>query len=197
MTSVIALLLLPVLLASSNRHRRCHEISPAILEELMTTGSETENNMENRINLPLNVVGRSYDHQDFLGTGFKHERNVDSLWEHKRDTEPPFVISGDNLWNDKIDEERATKDTPWSCVGKIVHEDLGPEHYPRFVRHILCENRVCIYGYRCKPVMYQMQVLKRKTEYCKQLSNQRLSATFESHWEIKDLNVSVCCHCAI
>lgn len=94
-------------------------------------------------------------------------------------------------------EERATATVPslLECGGQTVWKDLGHEHYPRLVRAVLCQ-RTCNSGLykKCQPVMYPVQVLKRKSVLCK-YEDASLPASFESQWELETIEVPVCCSC--
>ncbi|XP_035666916.1 protein trunk-like [Branchiostoma floridae] len=82
-----------------------------------------------------------------------------------------------------------THPLPWACKERSVWHDLGPNHFPRYLRSVECEEHSCWYGhYTCKPRSFVVKILeqKRVTGDC----------AFEDQWHMKEHLLTFCCECA-
>ncbi|CAK9304383.1 unnamed protein product [Gordionus sp. m RMFG-2023] len=52
---------------------------------------------------------------------------------------------------------------PWKCESKEIWKDLGPDHFPRYLRTIECITKKCFYSfYNCVPRAFTVKILKRR-----------------------------------
>lgn len=88
---------------------------------------------------------------------------------------------------------------PWTCETQYEWEDMGADHYPRFVRTAKCKSRLCFNGFfRCRPRRYKTKVLKRinpgDSTSCED-DDVSLPETLRSQWKFITVTINLCCDC--
>lgn len=88
---------------------------------------------------------------------------------------------------------------PWTCETEYKWKDMGPEHYPRFVRTAECKKRLCFNGFfRCKPRRYKTKILRRLTgteaASCED-DDVSLPESLRNHWKFITVTINLCCDC--
>lgn len=89
---------------------------------------------------------------------------------------------------------------PWSCRSELKWEDLGEDHFPRYLRTVHCSEEECWFKrYRCVGRAFTVKLLRRRQRKgdCKQ---KRPSAdiveALREEWEFEERAVTFCCDCA-
>lgn len=110
---------------------------------------------------------------------------------------------------------------PWKCPRKEGWVDLGPDHYPRYIRNTTCLTDSCFFGRcACIPRGFALKVLKRLSDKCVELGDgrrpelggaesMRLGAempygildaagpNLEEPWVFEEISITFCCECAL
>ncbi|XP_013416660.1 protein trunk-like [Lingula anatina] len=93
---------------------------------------------------------------------------------------------------------------PWQCDSRIVWDDLGSDHFPRFLRTVECTQQDCWFGhYSCVPRAFTVNVLRRKTDACVPVygnptgqDDRREIIRYEHEWIFEERSVTFCCDCS-
>ena len=84
---------------------------------------------------------------------------------------------------------------PWSCEQNVLWSDLGPDHFPRYLRKVQCRQTNCWYGrYRCVPKTFDMKVLCLATSGCFGSSDD-IPVELKPMWRYKSVSVTYACEC--
>jgi len=84
---------------------------------------------------------------------------------------------------------------PWSCETNVVWQDLGPHHFPRYLRSVQCGQGSCWYGnYRCLPKTFQLKVLCLSSSGCSGSSDE-VPTELKPRWMFRTVSVTSACEC--
>ncbi|GAB6022668.1 hypothetical protein CHUAL_006761 [Chamberlinius hualienensis] len=105
---------------------------------------------------------------------------------------------------------------PFVCKSKEVWIDLGANHFPRFLRNVVCVSERCWYGHlSCKPKAFTVKILRRRKDSCIASSedhqliidihkpninrdvNLNVPIEFREQWIFEERAVTSCCDCGI
>ncbi len=99
---------------------------------------------------------------------------------------------------------------PWKCESQLEWMDLGPDHFPRYLRSVRCTSDRCWYGfYYCRPRAFTVKVLKRLADKCTEMWKRDEGAedipfhvldadgpVFRQPWAFEEVGVNFCCDCS-
>jgi len=88
---------------------------------------------------------------------------------------------------------------PWTCETKYEWIDMGPHHFPRFVRTAECKSSSCFNGFfRCRPRRYKTKVLHEiqstDSTSCED-DDVSLPETLRPNFRFKSIEINLCCEC--
>ena len=99
----------------------------------------------------------------------------------------------------------------WKCSSELVWRDLGDDHFPRYLRTVVCTQARCYFqAYRCRERSFTVKVLKRVSDECvpvyganatRMVDGRRqpgagvLPLRYEQDWVFEERAVPFCCDC--
>ena len=101
---------------------------------------------------------------------------------------------------------------PWQCASEVVWEDLGEDHFPRYIRRTRCLQRGCYNSfYECREKSFTIKVLRRASDRCVPVYGVTVSTAgvggvptvrksavlrYEQEWVFEERALPFCCECA-
>ena len=99
---------------------------------------------------------------------------------------------------------------PWQCQSELIWEDLGADHYPRYIRRVKCIQTKCYNDfYQCQERAFTIKVLRRVGDRCTPVYSatmvedanggtgfKRQLLRYEQEWIFEERALSFCCECA-
>ncbi|KAB0800680.1 hypothetical protein PPYR_06419 [Photinus pyralis] len=121
---------------------------------------------------------------------------VDENFAKPLDEEPRWP------WDVLKRKKRSTQ--MWQCETRVRWLDLGMDYYPRYLKSVECESKVCWFGrYKCKRKSFAIKVLRRKTDRCMvakvgtSIGLEGLPLDLREMWIWEERALSFCCECAL
>lgn len=98
-----------------------------------------------------------------------------------------------------------SKDVQWHCESPLRWIDLGPDHFPRYLRSADCSHHTCTgAGFVCRPRSFSVKVLRRREGACAPASDLPVEeSTVGLPSDLRDLwvwelrAVNFCCVCSL
>jgi len=125
------------------------------------------------------------------------------------------IISEDDVGFDEKNRKvrSVRKPMPWMCSSEIRWTDLGSNHFPRYLRTVVCNPlERCWYGVlRCRGRAFTVKILRRKADSCvpakfegaselRETSgvevDSRVPMELQEQWVFEERAVTFCCECS-